>query len=357
MEKYTKIMEIGRGSYGVVWKAMNKQTGEVVAIKKLNNEYKTNEDSMNLREVKSLIKIVNHPNIVKLKEIIRENNTLFLIFEYMECDLYQLMVERTKPFSESEIRNMCFQTLQGLAYMHQKGYMHRDLKPENILVSKNILKIGDLGSTREINGEQPYTHYNVTTLWYRAPEVFLRSPCYNSSVDMWAFGAIMAELYTNQAVFDGSSDADVMQKICSVLGTPTESTWLSGLDLARNVLYQFPDFPGIRFSELLPTASSDAVNLVASLLSWCPSDRPTAMEAVKHPFFHGCYCVPPTLRLEDTDCNIFNSVPLVFKMAKQRELLKEKRRLTSCGSGLEKLDSNEDQILMLQSINFFDFME
>ncbi|MFS7903635.1 putative protein-serine/threonine kinase CMGC-RCK family [Helianthus anomalus] len=331
MEKYTKIMEIGRGSYGVVWKAMNKQTGEVVAIKKLNNEYKTNEDSMNLREVKSLIKIVNHPNIVKLKEIIRENNTLFLIFEYMECDLYQLMVERTKPFSESEIRNMCFQTLQGLAYMHHKGYMHRDLKPENILVSKNILKIGDLGSARETNGEQPYTHYNVTTLWYRAPEVFLRSPCYNSSVDMWAFGAIMAD----------------------VLGTPTESTWLSGLDLARNVLYRFPDFPGIRFSELLPTASSDAVNLVASLLSWCPSDRPTAMEALKHPFFHGCYCVPPTLRLEDTDCNIFNSVPLVFKMAKQRELLKEKRRLTSCGSGLEKLDSNEDQ----QSINFFDFME
>ncbi|KAF5821455.1 putative protein-serine/threonine kinase CMGC-RCK family [Helianthus annuus] len=354
MEKYTKIMEIGRGSYGVVWKAMNKQTGEVVAIKKLNNEYKTNEDSMNLREVKSLIKIVNHPNIVKLKEIIRENNTLFLIFEYMECDLYQLMVERTKPFTESEIRNMCFQILQGLAYMHHKGYMHRDLKPENILVSKNILKIGDLGSARETNGEQPYTHYNVTTLCYRAPEVFLRSPCYNSSVDMWAFGAIMAELYTTQAVFDGSSDADVMQKICGVLGTPTESTWLSGLDLARNVLYRFPDFPGMRFSELLPTASSDAVNLVASLLSWCPSDRPTAMEALQHPFFHGCYCVPPTIRLEDT---FLNSVPLVFKMAKQRELLKEKRSLTSCGSGLEKLDSNEDQILMLQSINFFDFME
>ncbi|KAM0065702.1 putative protein-serine/threonine kinase CMGC-RCK family [Helianthus debilis subsp. tardiflorus] len=297
MEKYQKLMAIGRGSYGVVWKAMNKHTGELVAVKKLDDEYKTNEECMNLREVKSLTKILNHPNIVKLKEIIRENNRLFLIFEYMECDLYQLMVERRKPFSEPEIRNMCFQILQGVAYMHYKGYMHRDLKPDNLLVSKDVIKIGDLGSTRETNGEQPYTHDNVTTLWYTAPEVFLRSSCYNSSVDMWAFGAIMVELYTNQPVFDGSSDADVMHKICSVLGTPNESTWLSGLDLARNVLYRFPDFPGMRFSELLPSASSDAVNLIASLLSWCPSDRPTAKQALQHPFFHGCYRVLPTARL------------------------------------------------------------
>ncbi|KAM0051206.1 putative protein-serine/threonine kinase CMGC-RCK family [Helianthus debilis subsp. tardiflorus] len=247
MEKYERIMEIGRGSYGVVWKAMNKQTGEVVAIKKLLEEYHTAEECMNLIEVKSLIKMANHPNIVKLKEVIRENNTLFLIFECMECDLYKLMIARMKPFSETEIRNLCFQIFQGLAHMHRKGYFHRDLKPGNLLVSKNTVKIGDLGMARETNGKPPYTQ-NVTTLWYRAPEVFLRSSFYNSSVDMWAAGAIMAELFTNQPLFQGSSEADVMHKICRVLGTPTESTWFSGLDLAENICYRFPDFPGVRFS-------------------------------------------------------------------------------------------------------------
>ncbi|KAF5806247.1 putative protein-serine/threonine kinase CMGC-RCK family [Helianthus annuus] len=355
MEKYERIMEIGRGSYGVVWKAMNKQTGEVVAIKKLLEEYHTAEECMNLIEVKSLIKMANHPNIVKLKEVIRENNTLFLIFECMECDLYKLMVARMKSFSETEIRNLCFQIFQGLAHMHKKGYFHRDLKPGNLLVSKNTVKIGDLGMARETNGKPPYTQ-NVTTLWYRAPEVFLRSSFYNSSVDMWAAGAIMAELFTNQPLFQGSSEADVMHKICRALGTPTESTWFSGLDLAENISYQFPDFPGVRFTELLPNASSDAVNLIASLLSWCPCERPTAIQALQHPFFHGCYRVPPTVRLEDTCCNILNSVPLVFRIARQRELLKGTRSLRSCASGSERVDPCEDPICKLR-LNPFVFLK
>ncbi|KAM0043459.1 putative protein-serine/threonine kinase CMGC-RCK family [Helianthus debilis subsp. tardiflorus] len=355
MEKYERIMEIGRGSYGVVWKAMNKQTGEVVAIKKLLEEYHTVEECMNLIEVKSHIKMANHPNIVKLKEIIRENNTLFLAFECMECDLYKLMVARMRPFSETEIRNLCFQIFQGLAHMHHKGYFHRDLKPENLLVSKNMVKISDLGMARETNGKPPYTQ-NVTKLWYRAPEVFLRSPFYNSSVDMWAAGAIMVELFTSQPLFQGSSDADVMHKICRVLGTPTESTWFSGLDLARNICYRFPDFPGVWISELLPTASSEAVNLIASLLSWCPCERPTAMQALQHPFFHGCYRVPPTVRLEDTCCNILNSVPLVFRIARQRELLKGTRSLGSFASGSERVDPSEDPIRKLQ-LNPFVFLK
>lgn len=290
MEKYQIIKLIGGGTFGVVWKAMNKQTGEVVAIKKVD-KYNTMEDSINPPEVRSLTKMNNHPNIVKLKETIRdeEDAMLFLVLEYMEYDLDTLMDEiRTEPFSEPEIRNMCFQILQGLAYMHHNGYIHCDLKPANILVSKNnVVKIGDLGSVREVNSAQPY---QVTTLSYNAPEVFLRAPAYNSSVDMWAVGAIMTELYINELVF--YYEGDVLVKICSVLGTPTDTTWASGLDLARNICYKFQDFPGVRFSELLSSASPDAVNLIASLLSWCPSDRPTAMQALQHPFFHGCYHVP-----------------------------------------------------------------
>ncbi|XP_076907558.1 cyclin-dependent kinase F-4-like [Bidens hawaiensis] len=277
MEKYQIIKLIGRGAFGVVWKAMNKQTSEVVAIKKVDR-YNTMEDAINPPAVRSLTKMNNHPNIIKLKEAIRDDEgTLFLVLEYMEYDLDTLMDEiRTEPFSEPEIRNMCFQILQGLAYMHYNGYIHCDLKPANILVSKNnVVKIGDLGSVREADSVQPYP---VTTVCYRAPEVCLHAPVYDSSVDMWAVGAIMAELYINEPVF--YYEGDVLVKICSVLGTPTETTWVSGLNLARNICYKFQDFPGVRFSELLWSASPDAVNLIASFLSWCPSDRLTAMQAL-----------------------------------------------------------------------------
>jgi protein kinase len=237
------------------------------------------------------------------------------------------MVNRVKaPFSETEIRDLCFQIFQGLAYMHDNGYIHRDLKPENLLVSNDVIKISDFGCARETNDELRYTH-NVTTSWYRAPEVFLRSKVYNWAVDMWAMGAIMAELFTFQPLFQGSSDMHVMYKICSVLGTPTESSWSDGLELARNIYYRFPDLPGVRFSELLPTASPEAVNLISSLLSWFPCARPTALQALQHPFFHGCYHVGRTLRLQDSR----RSLPAVFKLALIREVLKKKKS-SSCSS-------------------------
>ncbi|KAK4389135.1 Cyclin-dependent kinase F-4 [Sesamum angolense] len=157
MERYKVIKEVGNGTFGSVWRALSKQSGEV-SLRKMN-----------------------HPNIVKLKEVIRENDVLYFVFEYMECNLYQLMKDKVKLFSEAEIRNWCFQVFQGLAYIHQRGYFHRDLKPENLLVSKDIIKIADFGLAREINSQPPFTEY-VSTRWYRAPEVLLQSPTYGPPV-------------------------------------------------------------------------------------------------------------------------------------------------------------------------------
>jgi protein kinase len=182
---------------------------------------------------------MTHTNVVKLKEVIRESDILYLVFEYMECNLYQLMKKREKPFSEDEVKNLCFQVFQGLAYMHQRGYFHRDLKPENLLVTKDIIKVSDFGLVREISSQPPYTEY-VSTRWYRAPEVLLQSSLYSSKVDMWAMGAIMAELFTLSPLFPGSSEADEIYKICSVIGSPTAESWADGLKLARDINYQFP---------------------------------------------------------------------------------------------------------------------
>ncbi|WOG90012.1 hypothetical protein DCAR_0209253 [Daucus carota subsp. sativus] len=295
---YNIIKEVGNGTFGSVWQATNKQTGEIVAIKKMKRKYYSWEECINLREVKSLRKM-SHSNIVKLKEVIRENDILYFVFEYMECNLYQLMKDRQKLFSETEVRNWCFQVFQGLAYMQQRGYFHRDLKPENLLVSKDLIKIADFGLAREIDSLPPYTEY-VSTRWYRAPEVLLSSPAYGSAVDMWAMGAIIAELLTLRPLFPGSSEADEIHKICSVIGTPTEIEWAEGLQLASAVNYQFPKLAGVPLSILVPSASKNAISLIASLCSWDPSKRPTAMEALQHPFFQSCYYVPPSLRCKPT---------------------------------------------------------
>ncbi|KAL9447972.1 hypothetical protein AB3S75_015447 [Citrus x aurantiifolia] len=294
MERYKLIKEVGDGTFGSVWRAISKQSGEVVAIKKMKKKYYSWEECVNLREVKSLRKM-SHPNIVKLKEVIRENDTLYFVFEYMECNLYQLMKDREKCFSEAEVRNWCFQVFQGLAYMHQRGYFHRDLKPENLLVSKDTIKIADFGLAREINSRPPFTEY-VSTRWYRAPEVLLQSYLYSSKVDMWAMGAIMAELITLRPLFPGTSEADEIYKICSVIGTPTQDSWADGLLLARAINYKFPQLVGVPLSVLMPSANKDAVSLIASLCSWDPSKRPTAAEALQHPFFQSCFYVPPSLR-------------------------------------------------------------
>ena len=167
----------------------------------MKRKYYSWDECMNLREVQSLRKL-RHPNIVKLKEVIRENDTLHMVFENLECNLYELMKDRKKFFPESQVRNLMFQILQGLNHMHKHGYFHRDMKPENVLVAKDVAKVADFGLAREIRSQPPYTEY-VSTRWYRAPEVLLRTRDYNAPVDMFAVGCIMAcLLYTSPSPRD-----------------------------------------------------------------------------------------------------------------------------------------------------------
>ena len=182
---------------------------------------------------------LNHANVVKLKEVIRENDELFFVFEFMEKNLYEMMKEREKMIPEARIRNIMYQVFQGLAFMHKHGFFHRDFKPENLLVKGDTVKIADFGLAREIRSRPPFTDY-VSTRWYRAPEVLLRSPNYNSPIDLFACGCIMAELFTLRPLFPGASEADQIYKICSVLGSPTARTWPDGLKLAAAMNFRFP---------------------------------------------------------------------------------------------------------------------
>lgn len=236
---------------------------------------------MNLREVKSLKKL-NHANVVKLKEVIRENDHLYFIFEYMKENLYQLIKERNKLFPESAIRNIMYQILQGLAFIHKHGFFHRDLKPENLLcMGPELVKIADFGLAREIRSRPPYTDY-VSTRWYRAPEVLLRSTNYSSPIDIWAVGCIMAEVYTLRPLFPGASEIDTIFKICQVLGTPKKTDWPEGYQLSSAMNFRWPQCVPNNLKTLIPNASSEAVQLLRDMLQWDPKKRPTASQV----FFH-----------------------------------------------------------------------
>ncbi|CAN6321964.1 unnamed protein product [Urochloa humidicola] len=308
MERYKVIREIGDGTCGNVFMAYNVETNEIVAVKKMKRKFFQWEECVNLQEVKALQKLI-HPNIVKLKEVTMENHELFFIFEHMECNLYDVIRERQVAFSEGDIRNFMVQILQGLAYMHNNGYFHRDLKPENLLVTNGIVKIADFGLAREVSSNPPYTDY-VSTRWYRAPEVLLQSSAYTPAIDMWAVGAILAELFTLTPLFPGESETDQLYKICTVLGTPDCTVWPEGMNLPRSSTFNFFQIPPRNLWELIPNASLEAIDLIQRLCSWDPRRRPTAEQALQHPFFNVCNWVPrPVHDASHTKANELKAPP------------------------------------------------
>ncbi|CAO2839969.1 unnamed protein product [Amaranthus hypochondriacus] len=290
MERYKFLKELGDGTCGTVYKAVNKENNEIVAVKKMKRKFYFWEECINLREVKSLRRL-SHPNIIKLKEVVRENNELFFIFEYMEYNLYQIMKERQMPFSEEEIRNFLTQVFQGLAHMHKNGYFHRDLKPENLLVTNDVIKIADFGLVREVLSMPPYTDY-VSTRWYRAPEVLLKSSTYTPAIDMWAVGAILAELYTSCPIFPGESETDQLYKICCVLGAADWTVFPEATNITQLINISTSKIMPVNLSEIIPNASWEALDLISRLCSWDPLKRPTAEQALQHPFFHAASRVP-----------------------------------------------------------------
>nr|XP_033790569.1 serine/threonine-protein kinase MAK isoform X2 [Geotrypetes seraphini] len=284
MNRYTTLKQLGDGTYGSVLMGKSNESGELVAIKRMKRKFYSWDECMNLKEVKSLKKL-NHANVIKLKEVIRENDHLYFVFEYMKENLYQLMKDRNKLFPESVIRNIMYQILQGLAFIHKHGFFHRDMKPENLLcMGPELVKIADFGLVRELRSQPPYTDY-VSTRWYRAPEVLLRSSSYSSPIDIWAVGSIMAELYTLRPLFPGTSEVDEIFKICQVLGTPKKTDWPEGYQLASAMNFRFPQCVPINLKTLIPNASNEALQIMRDMLQWDPKKRPTASQALKYPYF------------------------------------------------------------------------
>mmetsp|Transcript_25574 Transcript_25574/g.100979 ORF Transcript_25574/g.100979 Transcript_25574/m.100979 type:complete len:801 (-) Transcript_25574:700-3102(-) len=286
MDRYWVGQVIGHGTYGTVMLAQDSKTGEQVAIKKMKKRFATWEECLQLREVKAL-RVINHPNVIRLREVLREKDVLYLVFEHMSCNLYEVIKDRETPFSEKLLRSWFFQVLRGLAAVHKQGFFHRDLKPENLLLGGpdfETLKIADFGLAREVESAPPYTEY-ISTRWYRAPEVLLRGS-YSIPTDIWAVGAIVAEVFSLRPLFPGRNEADQLMKIAQILGTPTQSNWPDGKKLTSKMRFSYArELQPAPLDKIIPFASPNARQLIADMISYAPSRRPTAEQAMQYPFF------------------------------------------------------------------------
>lgn len=287
MNRFEIVKDIDEGAFGIVQMARNKETGEIVAIKKIKRKYNNWEECMNLREIKSLKKL-KHVNIIKLKEVFKLEQELYLVFEYCRTNLFKFYNEEYKAkgrqMPESLIKSIIYQIVSALAYIHKLGFFHRDLKPENLLITdRNVVKMADFGLAREIRSSPPYTDY-VSTRWYRAPEILLKSTNYNSPVDIFALGCIMAELYLQAPLFNGASEMDQLSKIFAVLGSPGKN-WPEGIKLASQVGFNFPSTPAVNLTDIIKNASPLAIDLMRSMLNFDSSKRPTAAKILQHPYF------------------------------------------------------------------------
>ncbi|XP_045409655.1 cyclin-dependent kinase 2 isoform X3 [Lemur catta] len=264
MENFQKVEKIGEGTYGVVYKARNKLTGEVVALKKIRLDTETEGvPSTAIREI-SLLKELNHPNIVKLLDVIHTENKLYLVFEFLHQDLKKFMdASALTGIPLPLIKSYLFQLLQGLAFCHSHRVLHRDLKPQNLLINaEGAIKLADFGLARAFGVPvRTYTH-EVVTLWYRAPEILLGCKYYSTAVDIWSLGCIFAEMVTRRALFPGDSEIDQLFRIFRTLGTPDEVVW-PGVTSMPDYKPSFPKWARQDFSKVVPPLDEDGRSLLS----------------------------------------------------------------------------------------------
>lgn len=292
VETFEKKNRIGEGTYGTVYRAIDRETGEVVALKKiiLHNEQQVGFPITSLREARVLRRL-SHPNCVGLRDVAvgTQRDCVFLVFEYCEHDMSTLMQYTTKKFSESEVKGLMVQLLRAIEYIHSLWIVHRDLKMSNLLYnSKGLLKLADFGLAREYGHPVPLMTPKVVTLWYRAPELLLGTDTYGPAVDMWAAGCIFGEFCERQPLMPGSTDLEQIRLIFKFLGTPNEDTWpgVSRLPMvAKGAVSLRQDFASVDVRNLLSSYSRDTSFFLSSLLIFDPSSRPSAEEALSDAYF------------------------------------------------------------------------
>ncbi|GLT51738.1 hypothetical protein SLA2020_251290 [Shorea laevis] len=287
LSEYELLSKINEGAYGVVYKAIEKKTGKIMALKLMKHRKgETGLPPAALREIKILFSL-KHPSVLNVKEVVKgEAGDFYMVMEFMEQDLCQFLNSRKQGLSTAEVKGLMLQLLEGVSYLHQNKVLHRDLKTSNLLLNnEGKLKICDFGlSCRERNDGKPLTSL-VVTLWYRAPELLLGTKQYSKEIDVWSVGCILAELLKKEPLFKGKSELDQLNSMVNVLGTPTVKNWsgLSSLPGVSNIT--FAKQPENKLRQKFPVLSNSGLDLLQKLLTYDPRRRITAKSALNHSWF------------------------------------------------------------------------
>ncbi|XP_064953701.1 cell division control protein 2 homolog isoform X2 [Musa acuminata AAA Group] len=262
MDQYEKVEKIGEGTYGVVYKARDRLTNEMIALKKIRLE---REDlgvpGTAIREV-SLLKEMKHDNIVRLHDVVHSEKSIYLVFEYMDMDLKKHMDSHPEFFKDTcLIKSFLCQILRDFGLARAFGIPIRTFTQE------------------------------VVTLWYRAPEILLGCHQYSTPIDVWSVGCIFAEMVNQKPLFPGESEIDQLRTIFRVLGTPNEETWPG--------VTSFPDFKSSftiwrrrDLATVVPTLEPAGIDLLSKMLCWEPGKRIHAREALQHEYLKDLGAVP-----------------------------------------------------------------
>ncbi|CAI5718983.1 unnamed protein product [Peronospora destructor] len=300
---YARVGKIDEGTYGVVSKARDKDTDDVVALKQVKMSVDVSQEGFPitaLRETNVLLAL-DHPNIVRVREMVVGStpDKIYMVMDYAENDLKHVMQTKMKaPWLQSEVKYLLHSLLSAMAYMHDRWYIHRDLKTSNLLYdARGVLKVCDFGLARKYGSPlRTYTQL-VVTLWYRSPELLLGAKKYSTAVDMWSVGCIFAEMLLMKPLFAGRGELDQTDQIFKLLGAPNEHNW-PGVDedvpdANISVRGKWPKYSRLRakfplaatFSGSGCSLSKAGFDLLCRMLALSPRKRISAKDALAHKYF------------------------------------------------------------------------
>jgi len=279
--KYVKVSKIGGGSFGAVYLVKEKDTNKVYAMKKF---YLDNLGNGGAKKQYEILSKFNHENIHKVIDMfVAPNKNQYLITPYYQNNLYNYI---SKKLPEKVIKQIIYQIVCGVNYLHSLKYIHRDIKPDNILISsegKIILTDFDLCRQESKGKDDPMTRTAVT-LYYRAPELFFGDSYYGNKIDIWSIGCVFAELITGKPLFKANNELGTLSNIIETIGCPSEENWPGVSQLPNYLPFTGGEF---KLGKILEEGglSKEGIDIATKMLMLDPKKRPSCEELLKDEYF------------------------------------------------------------------------
>ncbi|KAF2284305.1 hypothetical protein GH714_020357 [Hevea brasiliensis] len=285
-DSYDKLAKIGQGTYSNVYKARDRDTGKIVALKKVRFDTSESESIKFMAREIMILQKLDHPNVIKLEGLAtsRMQYSLYLVFDFMQSDLTRIISRPGQRLTEPQVKCYMHQLLSGLQHCHERGILHRDIKASNLLIDKDgRLKIADFGLANFFipKPKRPLTS-RVVTLWYRAPELLLGSTDYGVGIDLWSAGCLLAEMFIGRPIMPGRTEVEQLHRIFKLCGSPPEDYWKI---MRLPTSFRPPQHYKPSFQEAFRHFPDSSFGLLTTLLALNPAYRGTATSALQSQFF------------------------------------------------------------------------